>query len=253
MRASGLIKISLLLILVLLLGIGAILGNQVYRYFLKTYQLRLDPTEQAVYEFIPAGPDTLRHRVVVFGDSRAREWKIEGLPDSFLVINRGINSQTTAQCRLRAQPHLYDLNPQYVLIQMGINDLKMIPLFPNKKEEIIQNCRSNWKTLLNQCTQNGYQVIITTIFPTDEIPFYRKWMWSSDVEEAIEEINDFLRNYDHPHVQILDSDQVLRNSSGELERDYYRDELHLNSQGYQQLNAVLIPLLEQRSSPPDLF
>ena len=130
---------------------------------------------------------------------------------------------------------------------MGINDLKTIPLFPEKKTQIIQQCRQNWQQLLDLCAQQGKQVIVTTVFPSHDIPIYRRWMWSAEIDEAVAEINAFLLTRQDSLVQVLDTYSLLLDESGKVREEYFRDELHLNRKGYEALNTSLIPLLKKQS------
>jgi lysophospholipase L1-like esterase len=45
----------------------------------------------------------------------------------FSFVNRGINTQTSAQVLGRFDKHVVPLHPNIVIVQVGINDLKTIP------------------------------------------------------------------------------------------------------------------------------
>jgi hypothetical protein len=103
------------------------------------HRVRLDPYGLGVF----AGEDPAASAraglpvVVFYGDSRAAEWTAPQLP-GFTFVNRGIGSQTSAQVLGRFDQDIASLQPDYVVIQVGINDLKTLPLFPNQAEAIVQ-------------------------------------------------------------------------------------------------------------------
>ena len=92
------------------IGMVLMVLNGAYSQYKRYYQLRLDPLEQEVFSQDKGFIDTTSYRIIFWGDSRAREWIAPVLPDSFAVVNRGVNTQTTAQCLLRAQLDLLQLN-----------------------------------------------------------------------------------------------------------------------------------------------
>ncbi|MEK0196152.1 hypothetical protein WME70_32745, partial [Microcoleus anatoxicus PTRS1] len=47
--------------------------------------------------------------------------------------------------------HVASLKPKIIVIQVGVNDLKAIPLFPEQKEAIIRNCETNIAILNQLC------------------------------------------------------------------------------------------------------
>ncbi len=68
------------------------------------------------------------------GTEEDSETAFEGI-EAF--VNRGIGNQTTAQVLGHFHAHVAPLHPQTIILQVGINDLKTIPLFPEQAETII--------------------------------------------------------------------------------------------------------------------
>jgi len=117
-----------------------------HQYYLALNGTRLDPLGL----LYPTRADistpitnTAPSRVVFFGDSRAQQWPTPSRGKQFVFINRGIGAQTSVQVAARFEQDVVPLHPQIVLIQVGINDLKTIPLFPARQEQIIQHCKEN--------------------------------------------------------------------------------------------------------------
>ena len=108
-------------------------------------------------------------RVVFLGDSRAAGWPAPEA-DGYEFINRGVGSQTTTQTLQRFNAHVRPLQPDVVVIQVGINDLKTIPLFPEQRDMIMANCRANIKQMIDAAQALEANVIVSTILPVGKVP-----------------------------------------------------------------------------------
>ena len=111
---------------------------------------------------------------------------------NFTFVNRGIGAQTTAQVLGRFTQDVAPLTADIAVIQVGINDLKALPLFPEERASIVQNTKDNIMKLVQLSLAAGARrVMLTTIFPLGEIPWERRLVWSDDVAVAIDEVNSF--------------------------------------------------------------
>lgn len=212
---------------------------QAKAYYLELNGVRLDPLGLNIF---PAGAaDSEQARVVFFGDSRAASWPAPS--DQFEFINRGIGAQTTAQVALRFDEHIKPLEPQILVLQVGVNDLKTIPLFPERKGSIIAYCKANIDRIVQQARDLGITVILTTIFPVGEQPVERRYFGSDDIALAVDEVNAYIVSLANDQVLILDAYGLLAGENGLTRSEYTWDELHINQAGYTVLNATLIDLL----------
>ena len=119
-------------------------------YYLKLNSTNLDPLGLGAFSTEPPAsniPTASTATVVFFGDSRAQMWSVPANLKGFSFINRGIDTQTSTQVLGRFDQHIVPLNPDIIIIQVGINDLKTIPLFPQEKAAIINNCKANIKQI----------------------------------------------------------------------------------------------------------
>jgi lysophospholipase L1-like esterase len=245
---SHLIPALLSVALLASVALNLALFIQSRQYYLQLNETRLDPLGLSSY-----APDSLQNvvnsgkpMVVFFGDSRAADWPPPDLA-RFEFINRGIGAQTSAQALQRFDYHVRPLHPQVVLVQVGINDLKTIPLFPERKEAIIASCRDNIRHIVTQSVNGGAIVILTTIFPAGDVPLERRPFWSPDVAEAIGEVNTFIRSLEAWNVIILDAYSILADENGTIQDEYAQDTLHLNAAGYAALNRYLLPILRDKT------
>lgn len=206
--------------------------------------LRLDPL--GLQAFPEAHPTRSARRIVVlFGDSRAAEWIAPGEDPEIEYINRGIPAQTSAQVFGRYAAHVAPIQPDILVVQVGINDLKAIAIFPGERDRIIAQCQANIDAIVRAARASQATVILTTIIPAGEIPLDQRLAWSPAVDPAILQVNAHIRALAGEHVLVLDTVPLLTDSAGVLRSEYQRDYLHLNARGYAVLNEQLGALLRR--------
>jgi lysophospholipase L1-like esterase len=245
-RPFTLVIALLALVLLTSLALNFYLFSKAKQYYLQLNQVRLDPLGLNNYPSEVTQEDSLntgKIPVVLFGDSRAASWPFPTHLKDFAFINRGIGAQTSAQALGRFEMQVRPLQPQVIIIQVGINDLKTIPLFPKQKVSIIADCQKNIKQMVAQSLDMGAIVILTTIFPVGEVPLERKIFWSDEVAQAVDEVNGYLRSLEKQEVIIFDAYSILADEDGLLKDEYAQDELHLNALGYEVLNNKLTNIL----------
>lgn len=238
------VTVALLFALLTSLGINACLASASFHYVKAATALRLDPAGLGVYaadrpkSAAAAGPV-----VVFFGDSRALMWSGPTVPNGYRVVNRGVGFQTTAQILLRFEADVAPLHPSVVVLEAGVNDLKAIAEFPERRAEIVADCEANLERIVDRCRQAGASVVLVTVFGIGDVPLWRRPFWSSDVAASVREVNAFLPRLAREKVVLLDADPVLVDGRGAIQRDYQLDYIHLSSSGYAALNRKLAPLL----------
>jgi lysophospholipase L1-like esterase len=232
-----------------LLLIGSLAANwllfiYVQEYYIELQMTRLDPLGWSYFaESTVTQEDGIT--AVFFGDSRAAQWpNPDGLADTHFV-NRGIGAQTSAQIVARFDEHVRPLHPDILIIQMCINDLKTIPLFPHSSEQIVANCQQNIRQVVEQASAMDTTVILTTIFPVGEFPIERRLYWSPEIETAVAQVNTYIQTLAAENILILDAHTLLTDESGKLRPEFATDELHLNETGYTHLNTTLTQTLNQ--------
>jgi lysophospholipase L1-like esterase len=234
-------------VLIISIWLNSYLYQKGRDYFLQLNSTRLDPLGLSAYPITSRANTKQVEKPVIlfFGDSRAAAWPSPDQITNANIINRGIRAQTTVQVLGRFTYHVVPLKPKIVIIQVGINDLKTIPLFPDQKETIVKNCKSNIQQIVNLSLENDSRVILTTIFPLGQLPIRRRPFWSDDVATAINDVNAFIGSLASDLVTVFDTGKVLANERGIIEPSYSWDFLHLNLKGYAALNRELIHLLLQ--------
>ncbi len=238
---TKIVIVALSFALVALAGLNFFLYRQWQKYYLLLNATGLDPL--GINSYPNSAEKTLQPVIVFYGDSRAETWPALDQINNATIINRGIGGQTTAQVLGRFQHHVASLKPKMIVIQVGVNDLKAIPLFPEQKEAIIRNCQTNIGQIVKNSLDTGAKVVVTTIFPLGKLPIQRRPFWSDDVAIAIKDVNDYIKTLAGDRVIVFDSSQVLANSQGIVDPKYSRDFLHINPEGYAALNKAIAGIL----------
>lgn len=207
--------------------------------------LILDPYQLNAY---PPGETPARQggnqRVVFFGDSRAASWPAPQSIKGFEFLNRGLDAQSAAQAAGRFTEHILPLAPDFLVVQVGVNDLRVAALYPEQEQGVYASCLARIREILHQARQIDAVVVLTMIFPTGEATLDRRWNGQADrLRRLIEEANAELARLGGEGVIVLDSTSVLADQDGQLKAEYQLDELHLNAAGYAALNVKLIEVL----------
>lgn len=179
------------------------------------------------------------------GDSRIYQWNI---PNTVIpanqYLNLGINSQTSAQILYRLSLHLEQGLPEYIFLELGINDIKAIGIFPEKKEAIINQCIKNIELVINTCINYNIHPVFCTIFPPGDIQLFRRPIWSKEINNAVVYVNKMVTDFCKlKEVSIFDTYSALNDGNGVLIKKYQHDDLHLNEEGYNFLNIELAKFL----------
>jgi lysophospholipase L1-like esterase len=228
------------------LAVNAWLSSRVFEQYVAAWEVRLDPVGLAGYPIAAEAtrPDPRGRRVVFFGDSRALAWTGAAQLSGFEVVNRGIGRETSAQALERFERHVAPLQPEAVVIQVGVNDLKLVSLRPERASEIIEACVTNIGAIVARARALGARVVLTTIFPVGEPPLYLRPVASDATRKAIDSVNERLRALAGPGVVVLDAALLLSDAQGGIAAAYRHDWLHIAPAGYVAMNADLARSLE---------
>lgn len=176
---------------------------------------------------------------VLFGDSITRGWAREdgGWLRERRYIGRGISGQVTSQMLVRFRADVIDLNPDYVVILAGINDIA----HNNgriKVEHVFQNLRS----MVELARLHGIKPVLCTLCPAKEIGWYREM---GDPRPSIDSLNRLIREYAAADkLPLADYHSALKDAEGGLLEAYAKDAVHPNLAGYKAMEQVLEQVLK---------
>lgn len=183
-------------------------------------------------------------RVILFGDSRMEMWGDQLKIDGYQIINRGIGGETTSQLLLRVENDILAINADKVVIQVGINDLKTIVFFENRKDKIINETKNNILDIVNKLKAKEVNVYLMTIIPASEPIGLWRFFWSEEIDRQVKSTNRFIRQQHGKNVTIIDSAPIF-NHGEKLNPEYTLDTLHMNNAGYSVLADLLTKTLQQ--------
>jgi lysophospholipase L1-like esterase len=191
-------------------------------------------------------PNSEPKSILLLGDSRIADWgcpTIEGRH----VVNAGFRGITSAQLAMACRDILQQTRPQVIVIQVGINDLKLLGIRPELREAVVSNCVSNILTVVQESKQAGARVIVTPIWPAGEVSLMRRFVWSDAVDSAIVETNARLqRALEAEHgVAVVDIfGQMAQGFSAAERNQFYSDTLHLRPGTYFRLSELLAEMIK---------
>ncbi len=190
--------------------------------------------------------------LLLLGDSRAAQW---GLPPikNFRVVNAGVPGMTSAQLVLRHQEILERAQPQAVVIQIGINDLKLLGVRPELREPVVSGCVSNIQAVVKECRRRGVRVMVTPVWPAGELTLARRFVWNKTVGEAVDETNARLEQLfaKQTGVRVVDIFSTLSREHSGRPSQLYRDTLHLKPETYDRLSRLLSETLDRWTNELD--
>lgn len=179
--------------------------------------------------------------ILLLGDSRIAMWNCPDL-DGRGVANAGFPGITTAELASECGEVFRQIHPKVVVIQVGINDLKLIGVRPDLRESVISNCVNNVCLIARRSEQAGARVMVTAIWPAGKVGLVRRFVWNSGVNSAVAQANLRLQKVLQGNNNIVFTDIFAEMTRGldisECQK-LYSDTLHLNQAAYQQLTTLL--------------
>lgn len=171
--------------------------------------------------------------ILFLGDSRLAQWELGGVTRG-RYVNAAMSGATTAEVRAAALALLEKYRPDVVVIEAGINDLKLLGMRPDLREKVAATVRDNLAALVKACREAGSKVLLLTIWPPTRPELLRRFVWGRAVPESVEEINRAL-----PALVGSDPGVAVIDLFSEGVRPIYRDTLHLDPQTYRELTPRL--------------
>lgn len=239
MKVRMIIFILILLLLIVTLASGMVFLH-IYRDNYKTYSLlKIDPLETGLnaehLEVILKKSD-----IWMLGDSRIGRWNEELLKDSIDIINLGVEGQTSAQVYYRFKTYLEAHTPSLIILEVGINELKIIGLDKNLASSITGQFYRNIESMIKICRDKNIKMILINVFPVGRIEFSRRLVWNKTVNETIKNVNLRLKSYcDNDLIYCFDAYSLLSDNGEIVKPEYQSDFLHINDKGYEALSSEL--------------
>ena len=178
--------------------------------------------------------------VVFMGNSITDGWD-DAHPEFFTDNNfacRGIGGQVTSQMLCRFRADVINLHPKAVAILAGTNDLALNN-GPIRMEHIVENIVSMAELALAA----GIRPILCSVLPAGS---YHWRPEVTDVPGKIRTLNARLREYAEKRGIIwVDYHPALATEEGSMRQEFTYDGVHPTRQGYDAMEQVILPVLEQ--------
>lgn len=186
----------------------------------------------------PTAAQSQTNTLLLLGDSRIQQWPRIQI-DGWNVINAGVGGITSSQLALACAGPIERTRPKVVLVQVGINDLKLLGLRPDLRNQLVQLYASNIVQIVQQARKNGAQTIVTTILPAGRPSLARRFVWSDAVAQGVNEANALLLSAlaKQPDVRVVDLFE------GRPPFELYSDTLHLRPAAYEMLSGLVSNLV----------
>lgn len=238
----GVTSIVLILLLLILIVAFSLFTLNTFKNNYKAQSLfKIDPLENSSLRIETINTVLSDADIWMVGDSRIGRWDQDFLTGDVKFANLGIDGQTSSQVYYRFKNYLEIDTPELVIVEVGINELKVIGLDKNLTKSITDNYYGNIEAMISLCAENDIQMILINVFPVGKMELLRRLVWNSSVNEIIKEVNDKLKSYcDNNHVFYFDAYTLLSANSETVNPEYQADFLHINRKGYEVLSRELI-------------
>ena len=182
---------------------------------------------------------TVRPKAVFMGDSITQCW-----PDSdpaFFSDNnflcRGISGQTSAHMLCRFRNDVVELNPKYVVILAGTNDIAL-----NNGPVPVEDIFRNIVSMCEIAKSNKIKPVICSVLPS------KGYHWRpevTDVPDQIIKLNAMLKEYASKNRFIyVDYHSAMKDEENGLPAKYSYDGCHATLEGYKVMEAIILDVLK---------
>jgi lysophospholipase L1-like esterase len=170
---------------------------------------------------------------VFLGDSITEGWASRQ-PEFFSkgVVGRGISAQTTPQLLVRMHADVIALKPRVVHIMAGTNDIAH-----NTGPMTAEDSQNNLMAMCEIAKAHKIHVVLGSVPPAS------KYWWRPEVspKPAALALNEWMRGYAKKMGAIYaDYAAVLCDSSGQVNPEFSKDEVHPTPAGYAAMQPVAV-------------
>jgi lysophospholipase L1-like esterase len=245
------ILLTLLVLIVILACAGTWLLMRVRENYAQALTTQGWPTNAPPAALRNLPSDNGTNVLLLMGDSRIAAWEAP-VASGWNVFNGGVGGMTTAQLAFHCRAMLERAPPTVVVLQIGINDFKILGLRPALREAVVSASLRNITTIVKECRASGAHVVVTTIWPAGKVPLKRRVVWSSAIPAGVAEANEQLERQFAGQPGITITNVFATASQGMSEKEihgFYQDTLHLTPAAYARLSIVLTQTLSSLNIP----
>lgn len=177
-------------------------------------------------------------KAVLMGDSITDNW-LKFDPQWFEDNNfqgRGISGQVTSQMLVRFQEDVVKLNPRYVAILAGTNDIAL-----NNGPITLEHVMDNIRSMCEIARAHKIKVILCSVLPASKF----RWRPELTPAEDIKALNAMIRAYAKANkITYVDYWSLLANEQGGLNPENAKDGVHPNLETYKIMEEALLKAIK---------
>ena len=180
-----------------------------------------------------------RPKAVFMGDSITQCWPDadpDFLPDNNF-LGRGISGQTTSHMLCRFRSDVIELNPEYVVILAGTNDVAL-----NNGPISLEDMFRNVVSMCELAVVNGIKPVICSVLPCS------LYHWRPEVTDAADKIlkfNEMLKDYaSRKNFTYVDYHTPMKDAENGLPKNLSYDGCHPTLEGYKVMEAIVLEALK---------
>lgn len=192
------------------------------------------------YRYADANAEvTVKPKAVLMGDSITDGWPKanNGFFTENNYVGRGISGQTTSHMLVRFRRDVVDLQPKYVAILAGTNDIAL-----NNGPIELENILGNIISMCEIAKANKIKPVICSVIPA------KAYRWRPEVKDCAEQIkklNEMLKEYAKENKFIyVDYHSAMTDAEGGLPVELAKDGVHPTPEGYKIMEEILVKALK---------
>jgi lysophospholipase L1-like esterase len=161
--------------------------------------------------------------------SQYAHWLMRAHPE-WEVLNRGVNGERSDQISARFERDVLRSAPHVVVIIAGVNDVY--------QGRAVEHVTAQLRSMYDRAAHAGIRVVAGTIVPYDTA--------TADQNDRMHQINAWIRQQiqSDPAVAFVDTRAAVRAAGNPDRLAESPDGLHPSPQGYRQMAAAILPVLE---------
>ncbi len=190
---------------------------------------------------MPKSSTSNMKKIVLIGDSITESWKgysPEFFAENPYLINKGVGGETTPQILDRFNSDVVSLEPEFVIILAGINDIAQNTGYISVSETF-----ANIVSMVEIANSHNISPILCSVLPASKI------VWKPEIKSAdlVIELNEKLKKHCIENNMVyVDYFSSMVGEKKELRSDLTYDGVHPDKKGYLIMEKILLETIQKK-------
>lgn len=165
---------------------------------------------------------------LLFGDSL-----VAYMPESSNFLNKGIAGLTAYALKFILEERVVQYNPSKAALHIGANDLRFTVM--STPYDIALNVKEIFEELIVDLPETQFYLIspLPCVDDFDNGLGLSAGTVMNDQHDEL--IQEYLKQLKGMGIEYINLNQYLKNEDGSVKKEYYKDKLHINEEGYHYL------------------